>query len=379
MDDIRPNRQKNYDTYIARPSSHRKMTVGAQNRMRTSSPLRTRLPVTAHNTIRKSVAGVSAVKPMSTQITMPIKNNAAALKPIQKNSVLPVARKTQKTHLAHVNTQPSARQHSSSSTLRDSKRIALQAVQQTSFSGNNRGMQYAFPIHAVQSTKVLFFKRLFYGMGVVVMLCTILISAHSFMLNSQAEDQIEALTATDLSADSEGVPQGTGSEPAESKPNNTAFSTYQVSPDSPRYLKIPSLDVKSRIKSLGITSDGAVDAPWNIHDTGWYDGTIKPGSKNGVSLLLGHVSGVSGPGVFKNIGSLNQKDAIEVERGDGVIIRYEVEKIVTVPVESIDMAEILYGIEPGTQSLRLMTCAGSYNKDTKQFSSRTIVYANPVK
>jgi len=257
--------------------------------------------------------------------------------------------------------------------------IATHAVRNSIFKNvpqeNSFSQSFFSTIHP-KTTKA---KKFFYSVGITSFAIALLVGLQTFIVNSQASDQVTALNNSSINADEQGVPQGTGSEPAESKPNGSAFSAYQVAAESPRYIRIPSLGVESRIKQLGTTKEGAVDAPWNIHDTGWYDGTIKPGSKSGVSLLLGHVSGISGPGVFNNIKNLVEKDLIEVERGDGTILSYAVDTLVEVPVDSIDMAEVLYGIEPGEHSLRLMTCAGIYDKDTKQFSSRTIVYASPVK
>lgn len=256
--------------------------------------------------------------------------------------------------------------------------IANHAVRNSIFDNVSQEDTFSQEFFSTIHQKTTRIKKLFYGLGIATFAVTLLVGLQAFIINSQASDQVEALNNASTSTDEQGVPQGTGSEPAEQKPNDSAFYAYNVEPDSPRYIRIPNLGVESRIKPLGTTKEGAVDAPWNIHDTGWYNGTIKPGSKNGVSLLLGHVSGISGPGVFNNIKNLVEKDLIEVERGDGTILTYEVEKLVEVPVESIDMADVLYGIEPGTHSLRLMTCAGSYDKNTKQFSSRTIVYANPI-
>lgn len=225
------------------------------------------------------------------------------------------------------------------------------------------------------------FVKLFYGFGVMVFVSTMAISAQAFVFNVQTKTQADAVLSaqTITTVDDQGVEQGTGSEPTDEKPDDEAFFAYRVDPEKPRFLRIPSQSTYSRVKHLGDTADGAVDAPWNIHDTGWYHGSVLPGSDKGVSLILGHVSGWSGPGVFKNIGKLTQSQIVEVEKGSGDVVAYEVEKVVELPVEQIDMGEILYQVPVGEHSLRLMTCSGSYDRETEKYSARTIVYASPIK
>jgi LPXTG-site transpeptidase (sortase) family protein len=222
-------------------------------------------------------------------------------------------------------------------------------------------------------------KRLYFAFGSVVFILSAGMNIYSLSLNKQVKDQASKVAGTFVEADEQGVAQGTGSEPESEKPSDNAIFDYIVSPDKPRYLRIPSQSVTARVKELGIASDGSVDAPWNVHDVGWYSGSITPGSKNGVSLLLGHVSGKIMPGVFKNIAQLPNGALVEVEKGNGQIHTYEVEKIEEYETKNIDMAKILYEVEQGKQSLRLITCAGAYDSDTGEYKSRTVVYLSPTK
>jgi hypothetical protein len=150
-------------------------------------------------------------------------------------------------------------------------------------------------------------------------------------------------------------------------------------PQDPRYIRIPEINVFARIKNLGIDSSGAVDAPHNIYDAGWYNGSARPGSKVGSSLILGHVSGWTAPGVFKKASNLKPGMQFEIEKGSGEKIKYEVNRTETIPVEQVDMSKVLSTETSGEHDLKLMTCGGKYDKNTKTFKDRVIVYAKIVK
>ncbi|MCA9332404.1 class F sortase [Candidatus Saccharibacteria bacterium] len=239
--------------------------------------------------------------------------------------------------------------------------------------------KYDFEKQISQKQKRKFGPKLFYAFGVSVFILSFGLNIYSFVINRQAKDEVSEVAAATSSVDEQGVQQGTGSDPSSDKPNQNAFNNYRVAPDRPRYLRVPTKSINARVKELGLAGDGSVDAPWNVHDVGWYNGSIVPGSKNGVSLFLGHISGRTMPGVFKDIANLSAGDIIEVEKGNGEVLKYQVDKVEQYDIDSIDMAKILYEVDQGHQSLRLMTCSGKYDSKTESYGSRAVVYASPVK
>ncbi len=229
--------------------------------------------------------------------------------------------------------------------------------------------------------------KIFYVVGTIVFVCSVLISSQTFLFNRQAKEKVNVLSAQTDSAredtsvpsvDPQGVVQGTQDKPSEDKPKYQSIADYRVSPEKPRYLRIPKLKTFSRVKTIGNTSAGAVGAPYNIYDTTWYTNSVLPGSKTGVSLILGHVAGWSENGVFKNLKKLTPGDEITVEKGNGEVIEYVVDKAESLPLEGLDMAKILYEVPTGKHSLRLMTCTGTYDSRLKEYTSRFVVYASPV-
>ncbi len=215
----------------------------------------------------------------------------------------------------------------------------------------------------------------FYGFGISVFLFAGFVSIQTALTNHQAKEQINVLGARTQVQDVQGVGEGTGSEPAEVEVPARAVSEYKVNPEMPRYIRIPSLGVFARIKHTGLDKNGAVDAPKNINDASWYNESALPGSDTGSSLLLGHVSGWTAPGVFKKINQLKPGQRFEIEKGSGEKLNYEVVKSESIPLDSLNMASILSAVDNNSHDLKLMTCSGRYNREKDVFEERYVVYA----
>lgn len=166
--------------------------------------------------------------------------------------------------------------------------------------------------------------------------------------------------------------------PSEHKPTSEDISTYLVAPEYPRYLKIPSIHVETRIRRLGLDSKGAISTPNNINDAGWYDASVKPGDKDGASIIEGHVAGPTQHGVFWDLNKLVYGDKIEIDKGSGVAIMYSVTKIEKVPANQLDMNKYLASEVSGKHDLKLITAAGKYNNIDGVYNMRLVVYADQL-
>lgn len=219
-------------------------------------------------------------------------------------------------------------------------------------------------------------QKAFYVFGVFVISFSLFVSIQTFITNNQARQQVAGVAT----ADDYGVPQGTGNDPSEAGVPDSALRDYMpANPEDPRYLRVPELNIFARVTNLGLTNSGAVDAPWNINDVGWYNKSARPGNSSGASLLLGHVSGWTAPGVFKHLDRLKEGSQFEVEKGTGEIIRYEVVRTQNFALADVDMARILSAEVRGEHDLKLMTCSGRYNRDTETYEERYVVYARQIK
>jgi len=260
--------------------------------------------------------------------------------------------------------------------------LALQAVGNTqTHKGSIISSQFTGVIdHKPSRTKM---HMAMYIVAAIVFLFSSAVSVQTFVINGQNKQQIEEVlgeNSVNTTLDEQGVVEGTGNQPAEKTVPASAIDNYRIAnPEEPRALRIPSLGVYARIKSLGETPEGAVAAPRNLNDVGWYDGSARPGNSRGSSLLLGHVSGWTADGVFKHIDKLDAGTIFEVEKGNGTKVKYQVTKSKSIPVDSLDMGKILTPEVSGEHDLKLMTCSGKYNRDTKLYEERFVVYAKIIR
>lgn len=262
------------------------------------------------------------------------------------------------------------------SQYRQSSGLALSAVEQSVLSESDNN--YPNTVYGSAKRKLGLLQKAMYALAVTVVVFSGFVSVQSFITNNQAQEQIATL-GDSVSRDEQGVSEGTGNDPSEEPIDEAVVRNFiPANPEDPRFLRIPELGVFSRIKNLGVTPEGAVDAPRNIFDTGWYNGSARPGSKAGSSLILGHVSGWTGPGVFKKINELPVGGEFEIEKGTGEIIKYSVVRSEQLPVDQINMSRVLSTEVAGEHDLKLMTCSGKYNSSTETFEDRFIVYAKRI-
>lgn len=113
--------------------------------------------------------------------------------------------------------------------------------------------------------------------------------------------------------------------PDETEISEEKLNSYQVSRTEPRYLEIPRLEIKARVKSSEV-NEHILPNPSNIFDVSWYSGSGRPG-ENGNILISGISEGQTKHGVFANLDSLEHGDKITLERGDGEKYTYSVQEI----------------------------------------------------
>lgn len=206
--------------------------------------------------------------------------------------------------------------------------------------------------------------RVVLGMAIIVFLIGLGVAFVGFNTNRNVVAQVQAAAK-----------QQDSSIPKEEKPSESDIASYQVAPDMPRVITIKKIGVKARILNMGVDSKGALSAPGNVYDAGWYNQSSKPGQA-GAMLIDGHVHGPTTKGVFYELTSLAVDDQIEVERGDGQKFTYKIVSSAVTPVEKTDMAKAMLPIEPGKQGLNLITCTGEFNSVNNDYPERLVIYAS---
>lgn len=167
--------------------------------------------------------------------------------------------------------------------------------------------------------------------------------------------------------------------PSSKKPTQAAIDSYSVAPGFPKYINIPAIKVpKTRIIQLGLMKNNEIATPNNIFDTGWYNGSAKPG-QSGAMFVYGHVSSWTADGIFYNLKKLQPGDNIIITRGDNKKFTYQVDSLKIYPSEKVDMSKVLAPIDASKPGLNLMTCTGKIIKGTSEFSERLVVFTSLVK
>ncbi len=229
------------------------------------------------------------------------------------------------------------------------------------------------PVHeSFNKTKVtkkpknrnIFINRFIMGMAVIVFVVGIGVSVQSFKVNKKISEKVSAQNNVQSS-----------DEISEDEPSDEEKRSYSVSPDHPRMIYIPSINVNSRVKQVGVNAEGQLDVPGNVFDTAWYKESAIPGTLGGSTVIDGHVSGPTQKGAFYNLKNVKDGDKITIEKGNGNKINYKVKKVEIVETSKVDMANILVPLTPGSHGLNLISCTGKYNEQSKDFEQRVLVFA----
>lgn len=141
-------------------------------------------------------------------------------------------------------------------------------------------------------------------------------------------------------------------------------------------LIVPSAGLKSAIVRVGRTPTGAMGSPDNPYVIGWLDSSAEPGAVGNL-LLAGHrdfedKDGNVGTGVCWELVNTAVGDQMIVRDNDnGIYYVYTVTEAAT--VNPHDRAARKYLRNSDERIITLITCEGSFNAETHQYSHRRVV------
>ncbi len=125
---------------------------------------------------------------------------------------------------------------------------------------------------------------------------------------------------------------------------------------------------------LGLNADRTVQVPplSRVGDAGWYKYSAAPG-RSGPTVILGHVdSATYGAGVFFRLGQLRAGDSVSINRGDGRIALYRIDRVQEIAKRRFP-SQAVYGPTSGP-ALRLVTCGGRFDSATGNYEDNIIAY-----
>ena len=141
----------------------------------------------------------------------------------------------------------------------------------------------------------------------------------------------------------------------------------------PARIRIPAIDVDTKVIALGQQRDGSLETPEDFALAGWWRGGPRPGAP-GAAVIAGHVDSRRGPAVFYELRALAVGEEILVEDKDGDTESFTVERLVQVPKDEFP-TDLVYGYTR-TPSLRLITCGGAFDRSVRSYRDNIVVFAS---
>jgi len=143
----------------------------------------------------------------------------------------------------------------------------------------------------------------------------------------------------------------------------------------PASIKISKINVNVYLESVGLTSQGAVGVPREKNNAAWFNLGPRPGDV-GNAIIVGHYgywqNGAAT--VFNNLYKLRKGDKIDIKDGKGAIITFVVRELRTYS-ENDDVTDVFVSSD-NQAHLNLITCQGAWNKFSKSYPKRLVVFAD---
>lgn len=141
----------------------------------------------------------------------------------------------------------------------------------------------------------------------------------------------------------------------------------------PAELHIPAIELHAEdLVELGLTPARTLQVPWDYDEAGWYNRGATPGEV-GPAVIAGHVDSVTAPAVFYRLHELEPGDTVEVRREDGVTAVFTVDEVGQYPKNAFPTEQVYADTEDS--QLRLITCGGTFDEDTRSYQDNIVVYA----
>ncbi|HSX52937.1 MAG TPA: class F sortase [Patescibacteria group bacterium] len=156
-------------------------------------------------------------------------------------------------------------------------------------------------------------------------------------------------------------------------PTTNYSNPIVMSRSTPTEIQISKINLDVKTIEVGRLADGSMETP-NVLDyvTGWYKYSPTPGEL-GPSVIVGHVDSYKGISVFWRIRELSPGDTIQITRTDGSTATFKVNAMQQYDQSNFP-TQAVYG-NISYAGLRLITCGGTFNRQTGHYNENTVVFA----
>lgn len=152
----------------------------------------------------------------------------------------------------------------------------------------------------------------------------------------------------------------------------TTSTLVRAPAGDPARVQIPAIKVDARLLPVGLEPNGQMQVP-PFGSAGWYRLGPRPGA-SGPAVIVAHVDTKFGPDVFYRLRDLRAGDTVEVTYSQGAVVRFAVQRSEEHGKSALPVARIWnQTTEP---VLRMITCAGEFDRASGHYVDNLIVYAS---
>lgn len=152
------------------------------------------------------------------------------------------------------------------------------------------------------------------------------------------------------------------------------YNQNRVNLSFPFHLTIPKIKVDASIEQVGLTADWSLSAPKDPAKVAWFNLSPRPGD-NGSAVIAGHYGWKDGiPAAFDNLHKLVKGDKLYVKDGKGTATVFVVTGVQTYG-KNEDASNVFISND-GKAHLNLITCEGIWDKVSKSYSKRLVVFTD---
>jgi sortase (surface protein transpeptidase) len=140
-------------------------------------------------------------------------------------------------------------------------------------------------------------------------------------------------------------------------------------------LRVPSVGMSVPVDPVGLRRDGTLRAPASVWRAGWWRSGARPGQR-GPAVIVGHRDSATGPGAFAPLQRVRPGAVVVVDGPGGRAAAFRVTRVLRVAKDRFP-SRLVYG-DTARRSLRLVTCAGRFDRATGHHDDNLVVLATRV-
>lgn len=142
----------------------------------------------------------------------------------------------------------------------------------------------------------------------------------------------------------------------------------------PVQLTIPSLGLNVAVEQTALAADGSMGVPKKPRNVAWYELGPRPG-ESGNAVIAGHVNWKRGAtAAFADLRLVKPGDQVTVKDSRGISVTFVVRESRMYAADAD--ASAIFAPSDNRPHLNLITCDGSWDEKTEQYSERLVVFAD---